>query len=75
MQASNFSDVQKAFIIKQGEDGTPVAEICRKAGINQATYFNWKNALLPHENVCRISISEPNPFITKLIDQVHGPKT
>jgi len=42
MKASNFSDAQKAFIIKQGEDGTPVAEICRKAGISQATYFNWK---------------------------------
>ena len=29
MKASKFSDAQKAFIIKQGEDGTPVAEICR----------------------------------------------
>ena len=43
MKASQFTDAQKAFIIKQGEDGTPVAEICRKAGISQATYFNWKN--------------------------------
>jgi putative transposase len=34
MKASNFSDAQKSFIIKQGEDGTPVAEICRKAGIS-----------------------------------------
>jgi putative transposase len=42
MKASTFSDGQKAFIIKQGEDGTPVAEICREAGISQATYFNWK---------------------------------
>ncbi len=23
-------------------EGVPVAEICRKAGISQATYFNWK---------------------------------
>ena len=29
MKASKFSDAQKAFIIKQGEDGTAVAEICR----------------------------------------------
>jgi putative transposase len=29
-------------LIKQGEDGTPVGETCRKAGISQATYFNWK---------------------------------
>ena len=41
MKASKFSDAQKAFILKQGADGTsPVADICRKAGINQATYFN-----------------------------------
>ncbi len=52
MKASKFSDAQKAFIIKQGEEGTPVAEICRKAGISQATYFSWKKkyaGLLPSE--------------------------
>ncbi len=52
MKASNFADAQRAFIIKQGDDGTPVAEICRKAGISQATYFNWKKkyaGLLPTE--------------------------
>lgn len=42
MKASKFSDARKAFILKQGEDGVPVAEICRKAGISQATYLNWK---------------------------------
>ena len=40
MKASQFSDVQKAFILKQGQDGVPVVEICRRAGISQATYFN-----------------------------------
>ena len=47
MKASKFTDAQKAFIIKQAEDGTPVAEVCRKAGISSATFFNWKkgNAL------------------------------
>ena len=39
MKASKFSDAQKAFILKQGNDGVPVAEICRKAGISQATYL------------------------------------
>ncbi len=34
MKASKFSDAQRAFIIKQGGDETPVAEICRKAGIS-----------------------------------------
>lgn len=42
MKASRFSDAQKAFILKQGADGIPVADICRKAEISQAAYFNWK---------------------------------
>lgn len=42
MKASRFTDAQKAFIIKQGEDGKPIAELCREAGISQVTYFNWK---------------------------------
>lgn len=41
MKASKFTEAQKAFVLKQGEEGTPVAEICRKARISQATYFNW----------------------------------
>lgn len=42
MKASKFTDAQKAFIVKQGNEGTTVAEICRKSGISSATYFNWK---------------------------------
>ena len=52
MKASKFTDAQKAFILKQGADGMPVADVCRKAGISQATYFNWKkkyDGLLPIE--------------------------
>ena len=52
MKASKFTDAQKAFVIKQGEEGTPVAEICRKAEISQATYFNCKKkyaGLMPSE--------------------------
>ena len=37
MRASRFSDALKAFILKQGSVGMPVADICRKAGISQAT--------------------------------------
>lgn len=42
MNALKFMEAQKTFIIKHGVQGTPVAEVCRKAGISQATYFNWK---------------------------------
>jgi hypothetical protein len=33
MKASKFSDTQKAFIIKRGDEGTPVAAVCRKADL------------------------------------------
>lgn len=55
MKASRFTDAQKAFVVEQGEEGTPVAEICRKAGISQATYFDWKKkyaGLMPSEMRC-----------------------
>jgi hypothetical protein len=45
-------DAQNAFVLKQGADGAPVTEICWKAGISEATYFNWKrknDGLLPTE--------------------------
>jgi putative transposase len=42
MKASRFSDAQKAFILKQAADGMPVADVCRKAGISQATYLNFQ---------------------------------
>ena len=70
MKASNFSDAQKAFIIKQGEDGTPVAEICRKAGIRQATYFNWKKkyaGLLPTEMKRLKQLEDENARLKKIV--------
>ena len=42
MKRWKFTEAQIAFILRQAEEGTSVAEVCRKAGISQATYFNWK---------------------------------
>ncbi len=70
MKASKFSDAQKAFILKQGEDGTPVAEVCRKAGISQATYFNWKKRFggMPPTEVRRVrQLEEENARLKKLV--------
>jgi putative transposase len=70
MKASKFSDAQKAFIIKQGEDGTVVAEICRKAGISSATYFNWKKkyaGLLPTEMKLLKQLEDENNRLKKIV--------
>lgn len=70
MKASKFSDAQKAFTIKQGEEGTPVSEICRKAGISQATYFNWKKkyaGLLPTEMRRLKQLEDENSRLKKIV--------
>ena len=36
MKKSRFSEQQIAFALRQAEEGTAVAEVCRKAGISEA---------------------------------------
>jgi putative transposase len=70
MKASKFSDAQKAFILKQGADGMPVADICRKAGISEATYFNWKrkyDGFLPTEMRRLKQLEDENSKLRKLV--------
>jgi putative transposase len=70
MKASQFSDAQKAFILKQGNDGIPVADICRKAGISQATYFNWKKkyeGMLPPEMRRLKQLEDENAKLKKIV--------
>ena len=44
MRKSKFTEEQIAMALRQGEAGTPVADICRKLGISQATFFRRKKA-------------------------------
>jgi putative transposase len=70
MKASKFSDAQKAFILKQAADGLPVAEVCRKAGISQATFFNWKkryDGLLPTEMRRLKALEDENAKLKRLV--------
>jgi len=70
MKASKFTDAQKAFIIKQGEDGMTVAEICRKAGISQATYHNWKKkyaGMLPTDMKRLRELEDENTRLKKIV--------
>jgi putative transposase len=70
MKASKFSDAQKGFILKQAADGMPVADICRKAGISPATYFNWKrkyDGLLPTEMRRLKQLEDENAKLRKVV--------
>ena len=43
MKKSHFTESQMLAVLKEGEAGVPVAQIMRKHGISQATYYNWKS--------------------------------
>ncbi len=42
MKKSRFSDEQIAYALRQAEAGTPIAEIVRKLGVSEATFYAWK---------------------------------
>ena len=43
MKKSKFSEAQIVSILKQGDAGIPVKDLCRQAGISTATYYQWKS--------------------------------
>jgi putative transposase len=43
MKKTRFTENQIIAILKEGEAGVQVKEICRKHGISDATYYNWRS--------------------------------
>jgi putative transposase len=42
MKTSKFTEPQIIYALRQAEGGTKVAEVCRKMGISEATFYNWR---------------------------------
>jgi putative transposase len=43
MRKSRFSDEQIIGILKEHQAGMPVADLCRKHGISDATLYTWRS--------------------------------
>jgi putative transposase len=70
MKTSKFTEGQIAFVLKQAEDGTPVAEVCRKAGIAEATFYNWRKryaGLMPSEVKRLRQLEEENGKLKRIV--------
>ena len=70
MKKTKFSEQQIAFILRQAEEGTAVGEVCRKAGISEATYYNWRKkygGLMPSEMKRLKQLEEENQRLKKLV--------
>ena len=42
MKAKKYTEEQIIAVLKEGEAGAKVADLCRKHGMSAATYYNWK---------------------------------
>lgn len=70
MKRSKFTEQQIAFALKQAELGATVEEVCRKLGISEATFYNWKKkygGLGPSELRRLRQLEEENTKLKKLV--------
>ena len=42
MKRKRFTEEQIAYALRQAESGVPVAEVIRKMGISEQTFYRWK---------------------------------
>jgi len=57
-------------VLRQAEEGTPIAEVCRKAGISEASFYAWRKkygGLLPSEMKRLKQLEEENQRLKKLV--------
>jgi putative transposase len=70
MKKSKFTEQQIAFVLQQAESGTQVAEVCRKMGISEATFYRWKQlygGLMPSEVKRLRQLEEENTRLRKVV--------
>jgi putative transposase len=42
LKAKQYTEEQIVAVLKEGEAGAKVSDLCRKYGMSDATYYNWK---------------------------------
>ena len=42
MKAKRYTEEQIIAVLKEGKAGAKVADLCRRYGMSEASYYNWK---------------------------------
>ena len=70
MKRSKFSEAQVAFILRQVDEGATVGEVCRKAGISEATFYVWRKkyaGLMPSEMKRLRQLEDENARLKRIV--------
>lgn len=73
MRKSNFTEQQIAFALQQAASGTAIAEVCRKMGISEQTFYRWKakyGGMMPSEMKKLKQLEEENLRLRKLVSDL-----
>lgn len=74
MRNSKFSEEQIIGFLEQAEAGMPVAEICRKDGFSDATFYKWRSKFggMEASDAKRLrELEEESAKLKKLLAQAH----
>lgn len=70
MKRSKFSEAQVALILRQADEGATVGEVCRKAGMSEATFYVWRKkyvGLMPSEMKRLKQIEDENGRLKRIV--------
>jgi len=74
MRTSKYSEEQIIGFLKQVEAGMPVAEICRKGGFSDATFYKWRSKFggMEASDAKRLrELEAENAKLKKLLAEAH----
>ena len=70
MKRSKFSEEQIIGVLKEHEAGAKTADLCRRHGISEATFYNWRKkyaGLLPSEMKRLRQLEEENGKLKRIV--------
>jgi putative transposase len=74
MKRKRFSEEQIIGVLKEHEAGAKTADLCRKHGISEATFYNWKSKYggLDVSEARRLrALESENAKLKKLLAEAH----